>query len=88
MHGAICRAYMWAGKMATSQVVGTRLTLFRFVNGVGVGACSMLTPLYISENVPRAIRGLLTGLYQLFIVTGGMASFPFLNKFVSFEWSL
>ena len=35
----------------------------------------MLTPLYISENVPRAIRGLLTGLYQLFIVTGGMIAF-------------
>jgi MFS family permease len=35
----------------------------------------MLTPLYISENVPRAIRGLLTGLYQLFIVTGGAIAF-------------
>lgn len=35
----------------------------------------MLVPLYISENVPRAIRGLLTGLYQLFIVTGGMIAF-------------
>jgi MFS family permease len=35
----------------------------------------MLTPLYISENVPRAIRGLLTGIYQLFIVFGGMLAF-------------
>jgi sugar porter (SP) family MFS transporter len=35
----------------------------------------MVNPLYISENAPRAIRGLLTGLYQLFIVTGVMISF-------------
>jgi hypothetical protein len=35
----------------------------------------MLTPLYISENAPRAIRGGLTGIYQLFIVTGIMLSF-------------
>lgn len=35
----------------------------------------MLTPLYVSENAPRAIRGGLTGLYQLFIATGVMLSF-------------
>lgn len=35
----------------------------------------MVNPLYISENAPRAIRGLLTGIYQLFIVTGIMISF-------------
>jgi MFS family permease len=42
----------------------------RLVAGFGVGAASMLTPLYVSENAPRAIRGGLTGLYQLFIATG------------------
>jgi len=29
----------------------------RLVAGFGVGAASMLTPLYVSENAPRAIRG-------------------------------
>lgn len=43
----------------------------RFIAGTGVGAASTINPIYISENAPRAIRGLLTGLYQLFIVTGG-----------------
>lgn len=43
----------------------------RFIAGVGVGAASMITPLYTSENAPRAIRGALTGMYQFFIVTGG-----------------
>ncbi|TVY14698.1 Quinate permease [Lachnellula arida] len=47
----------------------------RLVAGLGVGAASMLTPLYVSENAPRAIRGGLTGLYQLFIATGTMLSF-------------
>merc|ERR1719359_1148614 len=28
-------------------------------------AASMLTPLYVSENAPRSIRGGLTGIYQL-----------------------
>ena len=47
----------------------------RLVAGFGVGAASMITPLYCSENAPRAIRGGLTGLYQLFIATGTMLAF-------------
>ncbi|TDZ73152.1 putative quinate permease [Colletotrichum trifolii] len=47
----------------------------RFVAGLGVGAASMLTPLYVSECAPRAIRGGLTAFYQLFIVTGTMMAF-------------
>ncbi|TPX16237.1 uncharacterized protein E0L32_003886 [Thyridium curvatum] len=47
----------------------------RFIAGLGVGAASTINPIYVSENAPRAIRGLLTGLYQLFIVTGGMIAF-------------
>ena len=35
----------------------------------------MVTPLYVSENAPRAIRGGLTGIYQLFIVFGVMLAF-------------
>lgn len=33
----------------------------RFIAGLGVGAASTLTPLYVSECAPRAIRGALTG---------------------------
>lgn len=47
----------------------------RVIAGVGVGAASMLTPLYVSENAPRAIRGGMTGCYQLFLVTGIMMAF-------------
>ncbi|KAL2067795.1 hypothetical protein VTL71DRAFT_15891 [Oculimacula yallundae] len=47
----------------------------RLVAGFGVGAANMLTPLYVSENAPRAIRGGLTGLHQLFSTIGVMLSF-------------
>ncbi|PKS10674.1 hypothetical protein jhhlp_002430 [Lomentospora prolificans] len=60
-----------------SAAVGNLPLMFvgRFFAGLGVGAASMLTPLYVSECAPRAIRGGLTSLYQLFIVTGVMISF-------------
>lgn len=58
----------------------------RLISGFGVGAASAINPLYVSENAPRAIRGLLTGLYQLFIVTGGMIAF-WINYSVSIHFS-
>ncbi|KAK4041851.1 general substrate transporter [Parachaetomium inaequale] len=57
----------------------------RFIAGLGVGAASTINPIYVSENSPRAIRGLLTGLYQLFIVTGGMIAF-WINYSVSINF--
>ncbi|KAI1632500.1 general substrate transporter [Biscogniauxia mediterranea] len=47
----------------------------RFVAGLGVGTSSVINPIYVTENAPRAIRGLLTGMYQLFIVTGSLIAF-------------
>ncbi|KAL4930651.1 sugar porter family MFS transporter [Aspergillus undulatus] len=47
----------------------------RLLCGIGVGFASMVNPLYVSENAPRAIRGGLTGLYQLFITIGIMLAF-------------
>ncbi|KAJ5911337.1 Quinate permease [Penicillium subrubescens] len=47
----------------------------RLITGFGVGSASMINPLYVAENAPRAIRGGLTGLYQLFITMGIMLAF-------------
>ena len=47
----------------------------RFIEGLGLGGATMLTPTYISENAPRATRGMLTGLYQLFETMGAMVAF-------------
>jgi SP family arabinose:H+ symporter-like MFS transporter len=48
----------------------TQFVLARFVGGLGIGAASMLSPLYISEIAPSKIRGTLVSLYQLAIVIG------------------
>lgn len=48
----------------------SELTYHRFIAGIAVGISSTVNPLYVSENAPRGIRGLLTGFYQLSIVTG------------------
>ncbi len=48
----------------------TQFVIARFIGGVGVGAASILSPLYISEIAPANIRGKLVTLYQLAIVIG------------------
>jgi MFS transporter, SP family, arabinose:H+ symporter len=42
----------------------------RFVSGLGIGASSMICPVYIAEIAPAARRGRLGTLFQLGIVTG------------------
>ncbi|HYG19592.1 MAG TPA: MFS transporter, partial [Ohtaekwangia sp.] len=48
----------------------TEFLVARFIGGVGIGAASMLSPLYISEIAPSRNRGRLVSLYQLAIVIG------------------
>jgi len=75
------------GVILQSVALGHVALMFvgRFIAGVGVGAASGVNPIYVSENAPRAIRGLLTGIYQLFIVTGGMIAF-WINYSVSINF--
>ncbi|GAA5941389.1 hypothetical protein JCM1841_002950 [Sporobolomyces salmonicolor] len=42
----------------------------RFVTGYGVGALSLLAPLYQAECSPKHLRGLITGTYQLMATFG------------------
>ncbi|MBN1909821.1 MAG: sugar porter family MFS transporter [Pirellulales bacterium] len=42
----------------------------RFLGGLGIGASSMVCPVYIAELAPRAWRGMLGSLFQLGIVVG------------------
>ncbi|MEB0262051.1 sugar porter family MFS transporter [Mucilaginibacter sp. 10I4] len=44
--------------------------LFRFAAGIGVGMSSMLSPLYISEISPAAVRGRNVAINQLTVVLG------------------
>src|SRR5260370_18861492 len=59
------------------SAVGTALTpdlalfvVFRIVGGLGIGAASMASPLYIAEIAPARWRGRLVTLNQLAIVSG------------------
>lgn len=47
----------------------------RVIEGLGLGGATMLAPVYVAENSPRAIRGLLIGFYQLFETMGAMIAF-------------
>ena len=47
----------------------------RFVTGLGVGAFSMLVPLYNAELAPPEVRGALVALQQLAITFGIMVSY-------------
>ncbi|KAL4732049.1 hypothetical protein ACLX1H_001056 [Fusarium chlamydosporum] len=75
--------------VAVTGVVGGLLQAFsyghlsafyigRFIEGLGLGAGTMLAPTYVSENSPRAIRGFLVGFFQLLLVLGGMTAY-FIN---------
>lgn len=47
----------------------------RVLAGLGVGAGSNITPIYISELSPPAIRGRLVGVYELGWQVGGLVGF-------------
>jgi MFS family permease len=42
----------------------------RVIAGLGIGGMSSITPIFVAENCPPAIRGRITGLFQEFLVIG------------------
>lgn len=59
----------------------TQFAIYRFIGGVGIGAASMVSPLYITELAPAKIRGKLVSYYQLAIVLGILLIF-FVNSII------
>ncbi|MDQ4086424.1 MAG: sugar porter family MFS transporter [Pseudomonadota bacterium] len=57
---------------AGSQIV---FVIARVLGGMAVGAASVLSPAYISEVAPASIRGRLTTVQQIMIITGLTAAF-------------
>lgn len=55
--------------------------VFRIIGGLGVGAASMTSPMYIAEISPARIRGRMVSLNQLAIITGMLIVY-FVNYFV------
>jgi MFS family permease len=61
--------------LRSSQLVALRVLYYgRFIGGLGVGMVSALVPSYVSESVPRTIRGRCTGMIQLANNVGIMLS--------------
>jgi SP family sugar:H+ symporter-like MFS transporter len=48
---------------------------FRLIGGLGVGAASVLCPVYISEVTPANMRGRLSSVQQIMIITGLTGAF-------------
>jgi sugar porter (SP) family MFS transporter len=44
--------------------------VFRFLGGIGVGASSVVAPMYISEISPAGIRGRMTAMFQFNVIFG------------------
>jgi len=57
---------------ASSQII---FVIARICGGMAVGAASVLSPAYISEVAPANIRGRLTTVQQIMIITGLTAAF-------------
>ncbi len=47
----------------------------RIIGGLGVGAASVISPVYISEVVPASVRGRLSSVQQVMIITGLTGAF-------------
>lgn len=67
----------WVAVLYLVSAVGSALApdvitlmIFRFIGGLGVGASSVVAPMYIAEISPREKRGQLTALFQFNIVFG------------------
>ncbi len=68
------------GFAVTSAATGMagNFTLFliaRFLGGIAVGGASILSPMYVSEISPAAIRGRMGSLYQFSIILGILFSY-------------
>ncbi len=59
----------------------TTFIIFRFLGGLGIGAASITSPMYIAEITPFRIRGRMVSLNQFAIVSGILIVY-FVNYFI------
>ncbi len=62
----------------------TLFVIFRIIGGIGVGAASMSSPMYIAEISPARMRGRLVSVNQFAIVTGFLVVY-FVNYFIALQ---
>ena len=73
---------LWAAALFIISAIGAgaadvswHFIVARFIGGLGVGAASVLAPAYISEVTPASIRGRLSSVQQIMIITGLTGAF-------------
>ncbi|WP_215223480.1 sugar porter family MFS transporter [Echinicola shivajiensis] len=71
------KSLLWIGLLYFVSALGSALApdvitfmVLRFIGGLGVGASSVVAPMYISEIAPAKNRGVLVALFQFNIVFG------------------
>jgi len=62
----------------------TTFIIYRIIGGLGVGAASMSSPMYIAEISPARIRGRMVSVNQFAIVTGFLVVY-FVNYFIALQ---
>ncbi|HTI99299.1 MAG TPA: sugar porter family MFS transporter [Dongiaceae bacterium] len=62
--------YALSGVMSALPRTFTEFLVARFISGLGIGASSMICPVYIAELAPKAWRGRLGSMFQFGIVMG------------------
>ena len=60
----------------------THFVIYRIIGGIGVGLASMLSPMYIAEIAPPAIRGRLVSFNQFAIIFGMLVVY-FVNYYIA-----
>lgn len=83
------RTLMLSGFLFLVSAIGTALPqdintfiFFRIIGGIGVGAASMTSPMYIAEISPAHIRGRLVSINQFAIISGMLVVY-FVNYFIA-----
>jgi len=76
------KTLFWVGVLYLVSAAGSALApevyslmFFRFIGGLGVGASSVVAPMYISEIAPAHQRGRLVATFQFNIVLGIMVAY-------------
>jgi len=83
------KTLLLAALLFTISAIGTALpesllefVIYRIIGGMGVGMASMVSPMFIAEIAPPAIRGRLVS-YQQFAIVIGIVVVYFVNYFIA-----
>jgi SP family sugar:H+ symporter-like MFS transporter len=67
--------FLVSALLAGAAPVSAVFIIARVIGGLGVGAASVTAPVYVSEVTPAAIRGRLSSVQQVMIITGLTGAF-------------